>query len=218
MLTLVTRCQQRCDLVNDDHIAPAEWKSLISETYGELWSIVSGTGLRYFETSTDITATGAASYDEPEDHYSTVMVTKVESDGSETMLDPLMPQEEHFFRGMTGDARRWTVPDDQLFLYPRPSSGTYRWYYIQQPTDLADYADGDEVDVVTPDGESFLIWGTAVKALAKSEANVQLAMAERERYRQQLMVWAADRSITDHNYRVRRDVDGPYDPGDWRYR
>lgn len=219
MGTLVTRCKQRCDLENQDHISTAEWKTLISEMYGEVWSTVSETGLRYFETSTTITADGSASYLEPSGHYSTTVITRCLSNGSESMLDPLMPQEEPSFRGQTGDARRWTLVDDRLFLYPRPSSGTYKWYYIQQPTDLSAYADGDVVDVVTPDGESMLIWGVAVKALAKSEGDAMLALAERERHREKLLGWAQNRAITEHPYRVRREVDdGPHDPADWRWR
>jgi hypothetical protein len=220
MGVLVTRCQQRCDLEHSGHISPAEWRALISEAYGELWSTVSGTGLRYFETSTTITADGSDGYIEPADHYSTSAITRVSPGGRESMLDPLMPQEEPAYKGLTGDARRWTLVDDQLHLYPRPTSGTYKWYYLQQPTDLASYADDDIVDVVTPDGEAFLIWAVAVKARAKGEAGVQVHMAERERYREQLVGWAADRAITEHNYRVQRDAafGGPLDDADWRWR
>ncbi len=221
METLRTRCQQRCDQENSSFISDAEWNALISEQYGDLWSVVAETGLRYFETSTTITADGSASYDEPTDHYSTIAVTRVmDSAGRECSLTPAGHQQEVNLRGLTGDAQFWTLVDDQLCLYPRPSSGTYKWYYLQQPTDLVDYADDDTVDVVTPDGESFLIWGVAVKALAKGEGNVQLALAEREASRERLLVWAANRVISEHRQRFNPEADSsyPYDPADWRWR
>jgi hypothetical protein len=217
MSALVQRCKQRCDLEHDSHISDAEWKALLSEQYGELWSIVAETGYRYFESTHTITATGADGYAEPADHYATVQVTRVDDSGREHILDELMHQEEPRFKGLTGAATFWTLVDDRLYLYPKPESGTYRWYYLQQPTGLADYADDDVIDVVTPDGEAFLIWGVAVKARSKSESDTQLAMVERERYRNQLQFWAAQRAIGDHRRRVTRD--GPdLDAGDWRYR
>ncbi len=209
MGTLVTRCQQRCDLVNDDHLATAEWKQLISEVYGELWSEVSSTGRRFFETSTTITADGSESYDEPEGHLSTLRIARVDSDGRESQLDDVMPDEEAMLKGQTGDARYWTLVDDQLFLYPVPSSGSYKWYYLQQPTELSSYADDDIVDVVCPAGEAFLIAGVAVLALGKREKNVQLWLTERERQRELLQVWAFERNKGDLPRRVDDDV--PYD-------
>lgn len=210
MGTLVTRCQQRCDLVNDDHIATAEWKSLISEAYGEMWSEVSGAGDRYFETSTTITASGAASYDEPEGHYKTISVTRVDVSGGECPLTELTSHEEVHAKGSAGYAQYWTLVDDQLYLYPVPSSGTYRWRYLQQPTDLSQYADDDIVDCVTPAGESFLVAAVAVLALGKREKNVQLWIAERERHRERLQVDASDRNAAEHGRR--NDIDDTPDP------
>lgn len=219
MGSLVTLCKQRADKENDDHISSAEWKSLISEQFGELWMHVSETGLRYFETSTTITANGSTGYTEPTDHLSTVGISRVDSSGRETPLDPLMSQDEPLFRGTTGDARRWTLVDDSLRLYPTPSSGTYKWYYIPQPTDLSAYADADVVDVVSPLGLAYLLWGVCVKAKSKSESDVRLAMAERERLKEEVIVWAANRALTEQpGYRTElRPLDGAYGytPGDW---
>jgi hypothetical protein len=202
---LVERCKKRCDLEHDESIADAEWKALISEMYGELWSVVSETGMRYFETSTTIIANGSASYLEPESHYSTLQVTRVDASGHEVPLLELMHQEEPYVKGTTGDARYWTLVDDRLYLYPAPSSGSYKWYFIAQSTDLSDYANDQVVDVVSPHGEAFLIWGVAVKALAKSESSVQLAMAERDAARERLEYWAAQRVIGEGRRRVTPD-------------
>jgi hypothetical protein len=196
MSTIVERCQTLADLENDDHIPEAVWKSFVHMVYGELWSVVNETGHRYFETSYDVTADGSTSYDEPESHFSTIVITRV--DGSnEYPLRQLRPREEAAYKGQTGTAVGWTLVDDQLWLYPTPASGTYRWYYQQQPTDLSEYADDGVVDVVTPSGEAFLIWGVVALALSKSEADVRFAISERERQRARLEFDAANRNFPE---------------------
>lgn len=200
--TLVERCKQRCDKENDDHIADAEWAALISEQYGELFEIVSGTGLRYFETVYEFTADGSDSYDEPDDHGKTVGVDRVASDGTRVALRPLMAQERTRYGGATGDACEYAIIDDQVFLYPKPSSGDYEIIYIPQPPDISAYADSDMIDVVCIYGEAFLIWGVAVKALAKSEGDLRAAMAERDRAGARLMEWAAERDANEPRRRV----------------
>jgi hypothetical protein len=213
---LVTRCKRRADKENDEHISGAEWKSLIEETYGELWSIVSDTGLRYFETTTDVVTTGADSYEEPADHHKTLLITRVDGDGREFTLSEAMHQEEASLRGSVGEARCWSLVDDQLFLFPNPASGTYRWYYLQQPTNVSGFADGEVVDVVSYHGLAFLVWGVTVKALSKSESDVRLALAEREAARERLMHDAANRSIEARRRIVDDDEDHVYRaPGWW---
>lgn len=205
---LRTRCQRRADLENSEHISTAEWNALISEVYGEAYEIVAGTSLRYFETTSSITATGADSYDEPATHGKTVGLDRVNSDDTRFSLIPLMPGDRSKFAGQTGDALEYAIVDDQIFLYPNPTSGSYELLYIPQPPDLTTFADDDYIDVVCIYGEAFLIWGTVVKALAKSESDVRLAMAERDRAAQKLMEWAAER---DANEPRRRVVDDEYE-------
>lgn len=213
MATWRTRAQQITDLENDDSIADAVWGWMMSMVYAELWTEVSSTGRRYFETSETVTATGAASYDEPEGHMGTVRVTRVDGD-YEYPLRELRPGEETSFKGTTGEAVAWALVDDQLYLYPNPSSGSYKWYYQQQPTDISSYADGDVVDVVLPAGEAFFLWGVAVLALQRQQKNVQLAMAEKERAREQLQFQAAQRNARDVMQREPDDDDIP-GPGQW---
>lgn len=226
MSDLVTRCKRRCDKENDLSISDAEWKALISEQYGDLWSTVAETGLRYFETKTTITTDGSTSYAEPTDHYATVGVDFMinTTTGLRRELDEAMAQERVKWSGLTGEARAYSLVDDRLYLYPVPPSGqTYEWLYMQQPTDLANYGDSDVVDVVTPDGEAFLIWGVAVKAHAKGESDPMLAIQEREQARVRLAEWAALRAFTQPRRRVVKwnDEDrGPYsidafDSADW---
>jgi len=211
----VLRCRRRVDMKRNQARTDDDFKALISEQYGDLWGVVSGTGYRYFETSTTITATGADSYDEPDDHLGSVWLSRVLPDGREWPLEELMAQEEWMYKGRTGDALAFSHIDDQIFLYPKPSSGTYKLYYIPQATDLSAYADGEVVDVVTADGAAFLIWGVAVKAHGELEGNAQLALAERDRYEKKLMEWAALKAFNEPR---RTPVEGrpPYlRDGEW---
>lgn len=198
MATLIERCRQRCDMVGDDSIGDPEWRSLISEVYGEMWSEVSiSVANRYFETSSTISADGSTSYDEPSDHYATQFIAELRDDGTERRLREIQPFEEPAYRGRTGTPVGWLLVDDQLYLCPAPASGTYVWHYTAQPTDLVDYADDDVVDVISPAGESFLIWGVTILAKAKGGKDVQLAMTGKERARELLQIWAANRNLTD---------------------
>lgn len=196
------RCIQRADKEGDDHIAEAEWNALISEVYGELFEIVTGTGLRYFESLHTITATGADSYDEPDDHGKTVGLDRVESDGRRTTLLPLMAQERSRYGGATGEAVAYAIVDNQIVFYPNPASGTYELIYNTQPPDISSYSDSDMIDVVCIYGEAYLLWGVAVKALSKGESDVRLAVAERDRAAMQLMKWASERDANEPRRRV----------------
>jgi hypothetical protein len=198
MATLVDRCRKRCDKNGDESLSDSDLKTLISEVYGELYSTVAETGHRYFETSSTITTTGAASYSEPSDHLGTVRVERVTNTttGETSPLREVGPQEQCYWNGSTGTARVFALVDDQLYLYPKPASGeTYHILYIPQPPDLSTYADADVVDVVSPAGESFLIWGVAAIAKGQTEGDVNLALQQKEKARELVLEWAVLRSF-----------------------
>jgi len=181
MSDLRTRIQRRCDKESDPSVQTPEWNALISEQYGELWSIVAQTGLRYFETVATYTTTGALYVTEPSDHYETVDVRRVYPNGTRSSLSEAMEQEVAQLQGVPGDAYKYSLIDDRLYLYPTPPAGqVYEMLYVPQPTDLSTYTDGSVVDVVTPDGEAFIVWGVSIKAMHKSESDVSLAVMERE--------------------------------------
>lgn len=222
MSTIRTRCQQRCDKENDLSIPTAEWNALISEAFGELWGLVAESGLRYWERTSQFTADGSESYTEPVDMLAVISVEFLENGtttGTRRFLDEIMMQERTRWIGMTGEARVYELVDDQLYLYPRPSSGEYLWRYIPQATDLSSYVDGDAVDLVTPEGERFIVWCVAVKALAKSESDVTLAIRERDQAGQALREWAAMRAFNAPRRRIVRDgpdgFGGVIDEADW---
>lgn len=214
---LVTKIKQRTDLENQENISDSEWKSMLSTAYAELYSLVAETGLRYFETTYAIASTGAVSYTEPQTHLATVGIDYVASSGERHALYELMPQERNRFSGQTGKAVAFAIVDDQIFLYPKPPSGqNYELVYVPQPPDIGTFADGDYIDVVTPDGEAFLIWNVTVQALAKEEADVSLARAERELHRERVTEWAIMRSLYGARRRQVDDSDeSAYDAGDY---
>jgi hypothetical protein len=200
------RIRKLADAENSLHVADAEIVEGMDEVYGDLYHIaVDGAG-EYFETSHTITATGAASYDEPDDHLSTVGLERVDSNGTRTPLRRLEPQQRHRFGTSTGTAVCYSLVDDKIYLYPRPSSGTYELLYIPQPPDLTSYVDADLLDVVCIYGAQFLVYGVAALVLAKSESQQTSWLARQQRAEQKLIEWAAARDF--HGSHVRVDGNG----------
>lgn len=196
MSDLVLRSQRRADAEGNAQISTPEWKSLVSEMYGQLYSTAVKSGMHYFYSTTTVTATGATSYPLPTDHDQTIGVERVTNatSGSTMQLDELMVQERNAFSGVTGDATAYTVFGTSLQLWPRPLSGSYILTYIPQSPDLSAIADSTVVDVLTSDGEALMIWGTAVKAKAKLGTLTNNDVEEREA--------ALQRFIEDVNLRA----------------
>jgi hypothetical protein len=221
-------CQRRADLEGDDPdealIVPAEWHALISTQYGELYQGVADVGGRYFEGTSAITATGAASYALPSDHLSTIGVDRILSGGQRIALRPLEVQERNCYAGSVGDASGYEVVGQNVVLRPKPSSGSYELIYVPQPPDLTVLQDTDTVDVVTIDGLEFLVWGVTVKALSKKEGDVRLAMSEREAARARLIEWAVRREMNSLHRQTgggrgwSGDIHGEWNPASWRHR
>lgn len=220
MGTLTTRCKQRADLENDSHVSDAEWLALISESYGELFSLVAGTGLRYFERSGTLTTDGNSYVSEPSAIQSLLGIWYAPSSGQRIKLRPIQAQHLERYAGRTGTASHYELVDDRINLYPTPPSGqSYEIRYIPQAPDLSGYSSDECVDVVTAEGEGFLIWCTAVKALSKSESDVRLAMAERDRMAERVLTWACDRLMLDpQRVVVDHEDDWPVDVAEWIYR
>jgi hypothetical protein len=217
---LVLRCKRRTDREYDSNIGDAEWKGYISSVYAELFAAVAETGFRYFETTATISTTGADSYDEEADHLSTVGIDRVMSDGTRRELYEVMAQERTRYAGRTGDAVAYAHIDDQIWLLPTPPTGqTYEMLYVPQPPDLSDGDDDDAIDVVTPDGESFIIWGASVLALFKQGSDTRDAAREKESALGRVMNWATLRSLHACRHNVVDDysVSAGRLPGDWDY-
>lgn len=158
-----------------------EWKSLISEQYAQLYGIVVKSGMRYFETTVAITATGATSYPLPSDHDETIGIDRIlDATGRKIQLGEMMVQERNAWSGQTADAVAYSLVGQTIVFFPRPTTGNYSHVYVAQSPDISSLADISTVDVVTGDGEAFLIWGVAAKALPKTESDTTSAVQERE--------------------------------------
>jgi hypothetical protein len=140
--------------------------------YGDLFSVVAETGLRYFEYTATLTTDGTNYVAEPTDLLSTIRLDYIDSPTG-TALQLARADAGRAARdvGQLGtEARAYALVDDRIYLYPTPPTGqTYELLYIPQPPDLSTFASDDCVDVVTPYGEAFLIWGVAALAKAKAK-------------------------------------------------
>lgn len=180
MGTLVTSCQREADAEGDTTITVPEWKRWISQQYATLYSIVVQSGFRYFESSVPIVATGAASYPLPSDHDCTIGIDRVlDGAGRIDSLGELMIAERDRLASITGDALYYSLVGQSIVFYPQPSSGTYTHLYVAQSPDISSIADGTDVDMVTGDGEAFLIWGVAVRGIGKLKRDPSFAITQR---------------------------------------
>ncbi len=205
------RIRKLADAEGNLHVADAEIVEGIDEVYGDLYhTVVDGAG-EYFQTTHDFTADGSESYDEPDDHLSTVGLERVTDAGKRFPLGRLQPQQRHRFGATTGTkAEAYALIDGSIYLYPNPSSGDYQLLYIPQPPDITDFEDADVIDVVNIYGAQFLVYGVAALVLAKSESDQRGWMARQERAEKKLQIWAAKRDFNGSHVRV--DADGePFD-------
>lgn len=206
---------------NSDLIPDTEWRGMLSTAFGELSSVMAESGLRYYESEDNLTTDGGATYALPDDHLSTIGVDyRVNaSTGEYRQLYELMVQERTYFTNTgASEARAFALAGSNIVLYPTPPTGqTYRHVYVPQPADLSTEADDYDVDVVTPDGEDFLIWRAALLAIHKEEGDTSVAMANAERARARLYEWAVRRSMNNPRRLMTVGPDYPvgWDPADW---
>lgn len=200
------RIRKLADAETSLHVSDAEIDEGISEVYGDEYHLVVDGAIEYFQTSHTITAIGDASYDEPDDLLSRVSLERVDTNGKRHPLRRLQPQQRHRFGAQTGTAIAYSHVDDQIYLYPRPSSGTYELLYIPQPPDITSYTDADVIDVVCIYGEQFLVYGVAALVLAKSESDQRGWLARQARAEQKLIEWLPTQDF--HGTNVLVDGDG----------
>jgi hypothetical protein len=214
---LLTRSRQRADRVGDNSLQDSDLQALLAEVYRTLYTGVAETGHRNFESTQTINATGAVSYTVPTDHLGTVrMERQLDSSGRAEPVLEISAQEQTYWRGLTGPARRFVIAKDQLYLLPTPAAGeTYHFIYIPQPPDLTTFASSDPVDVVVPAGERYLVNGAAAIAKAQIDGDVSWLTSERDAAFEELIEWAQLRSFTQAPSPFVEDAGypGPYDGG-----
>lgn len=224
--TLVTRCKERADLVNSSFVGDTEWKGYISTAYAQLQSILVASGLRYFERvmqlqPADFTDNGdnGGRVNLPTDFLSAIGIDRISGNQRQELFE-MMVQERNLYASGTnsGLSEAYVLAGDNLILYPRPTSGNYELGYVTQPTDLSSQSDVYTVDVVTPDGEDYLIWTAAMFALTKEESDTAVCERYREQARQRVEEWSVRRSLNTARRRIVDEGPYSYDPADWRYR
>jgi hypothetical protein len=146
-----------------------------------------------YSTSEDITATGAASYNLPADYYASLYVEEVDGDNRRE-LQRLMPNERNRFGNGTGDACGYWIIGGTLRLVPKPTSGTYRHWYVQHAEEFA--TGSDTVDGVN--GWEEWIWlDVAIKVLLKQRSDISQLAGIRDGIAREILAAAADRSKGD---------------------
>lgn len=229
MAALETRARQMTDAENDGHVTQAYIFNQISSLYGELWGTVAETGYRYFERRTVIASGasvgGANVLDEPDDHFATVRLAYLEPTTLRPrVLTEIMPQEQDlmtFGQGTGAWAQYFELVDDQFLLYPLPPAGqSYELRYVGQPPELSTFPSDTLVDVVTPDGETFLVNGLAVAIKQRQEKELIGFLKERDRAKERLVEFATMRSLHQKRRQVVEREDDWWNevrPGDWRW-
>lgn len=225
--TLVSRAQELADVENQGNITPATWQAWIGQLHGRLHGIVASTGYRYFEAVQTITTDGNSFYSLPADHFMSGTVTRVVSHEDRRPLRRLSAQRTALVpqaaaAPSSGEACNWALVGQQIILcMGKPPAGqTYEHRYIPQPADLTTALGTTQVDVVTPDGESFVLHGVAVKALVKMRMNPSFHLDERNVAEGNLREWAALRSLHEGHITESQSLeqDGFWDPADYRDR
>jgi hypothetical protein len=222
--TLVTRCQRRADLQNQDSPSTSDWKGEIHLGYAELYGELAKPGVNLFDTEDTITTTGGAIYPLPDDHLVTIGVDYVvDLQGTRRQLAELEVQERNWASGQTGtEAIAFRATGASVVLYPTPPTGqTYQHVYIPQPADLSAAADATLLEMATLDGENFLIWWVVSVVKETIGQDSRVAREEREAARERLQHWVAQRVFNSGRRRiVMDDIDVLADnwtPGDWCY-
>lgn len=205
----------------DTTVVTPEWKALISEMYAQLYAVVVSAGMRYFESTQTVTATGAQSYALPVDHDETIGIDRIVDsvNGFRMPLGELMIQERTRMTGTQGDATAYAIVGQTIVLSPVPPSGSYLHTYVAQAPDLSALADTSTVDMVTGDGEAFLIWGVAVKTIPKRNGDPSLAMSERDAAGKRFAIDVQRRALANPRRRVpvAPPLGAGVDGNDWEY-
>lgn len=218
---LVSLGKQYADQENSGFISDAEWRGYFSSAYAVLYSTLVESGMRYFE-STDVYTVTDDPWTLPEDFLSTIGVDYLEDGtltGNRYQLREHMAQERNIYAGVTSGgnrAYRYALVGQELKLLPTPKTGDkYAHVYIPQPAKLTD--DNTKIDVVTPDGEQFLIWYAVFLARDKEDSDVRSALRERENALRRVTEWAQLRAFhAPRTPMVEQEfTDGEFDVASW---
>lgn len=214
---LRTRTRQRADQVQSNYVADSEVDAYINEALRAVHYEMTCSGLFPEESSTDITATGAASYALPE----LVSVLSVERVSGNTYV-PMRRIEKPEVPGMRSIASGVAVLYDiswslraapSLRLFPKPSSGTYTVRYIPPVTALS--ADGDTV-YAGSGWDELIVVSAAIKCIRRENGITQGLEDEKKELLIRLQREAVARDWTYAN-RITPTYDDTSDAAEFSY-
>ncbi len=233
---IITAAKVQADMeaVGDEEafITDAQWKEWMHSAMGKHHLEAVNSGMRYFETNLAIAGSeldddgyGGGSIDLPDDYFVHVGCDRQESNRWVNMFE-LMSQERNYTTGTSLNRPiAFAVIGQKLHIYPKPPASTQlRFIYIPQAPKIRGAADAFRVDLITPDGEEFIIWSLVVRALAKEESDTADARMERSAALEALREWLVNRAIQSPRRRqVEADPmstpygDSRWDAGSYRY-
>jgi len=223
---LIQRGRQRCDQENRDILSAAEWQAELSTIWGEFQGLIVESGTRYFEsTSSFTTVSGTADYSLPADFMATIGLDNVRTDGHRIELGELLAQERNVYSfGSGGYPEAFALIGQNIRIYPTPTGAhDMELIYAPQAADVSESVTTTELDVITPDGESFFIWSLALIGGIKEESDmVQTYERRMTEARKRVVNWASQQSLhTPKRRYVQRDDNRgggrDRDPGDYWY-
>jgi hypothetical protein len=206
LLELEELCKQQCDEEGQDSISPAEWRRYVSSVYAQLYKKFAFSGLRYFE---DTLALTAQSTPLPDDHLSTLGIDWI-IDATTDRRKPLREiSYQQRWRYIGRGASRSLVYEHagaNLVLHPPPQADQdYELLYIPQPPILTSAGDETVIDVITPDGEDFVIWNVVVAAKEKLDRDTKAAERQAARAEERIDEDVRQRSL---HYMAEPEIEG----------
>lgn len=217
---LIDMAKAVSDHENSTVFTAAQWLQWLSSSIAEHHADFVATGMGYVMTSATITATGAASYALPSDHFATMKVDQI--DGSFYLpLEHISELDTHRFEGGSQPAQAWfTRPGNiggagTIVLLPLPTSGTYRHTYA---TTIAEVTSAGTALSFDRGFERIVVLDMAIWAKMKEEVAHGDLVRERDRLQAKfeevlaLVNYGDAPSLVDRQDMVARSETGDYYP------
>ena len=183
---LITRCRQRADYEDNEHVSDSEIITYINESALRLYDILVQTFMDdYFATTYEFTTVqGQQSYSLPSDFYKALGVD-IKLDGSN-----YIPMKKFNFKDRnrystiaTGTLQgmsnlRYRLIGSTLYIAPNPQGALpVQLWYVPSFTKLASTTDVLSTPV---EYDEFVVIDTAIKILAKEESDTSLLYRQRK--------------------------------------
>lgn len=172
---LVERAMAAADM-HDDFVTPTQWFRWATVENQALAVKIAQMGYMLVESSQDITIDGSTDYSIAEP-LAVVGVYEITTNSLLRRVHTVNPWDGHrqTTNTITGPARQYSIRRDPagsgnvfVNLFPNPTSGTYRVYYIAQPAKITSVTDSIDYPL---GWEERVVLGMARRALAKEESD-----------------------------------------------